>query len=113
MRRVTDSVLKSPRLLNLPLLLLANKQDEPSCLSLSEVRESFDAWQRAKPESTPPPRERLNSDGSVITSGTGVDWDDGGARAERAASLDVLGISALKGLVSNAMPWATVPSGLS
>ncbi len=98
---MSDSVLNSPRLLNLPLLLLANKQDSPSSLSPSEVRESFDAWQRAKPEQTPPPRNRLLSDGmsgNIVTHGeVGMEWDDGGARAERAASLEVMGISALKG----------------
>jgi signal recognition particle receptor subunit beta len=46
----SDEVLNSPRLLNLPLLLLANKQDSPTSLSVSEIRESFDAWTRAHPE---------------------------------------------------------------
>mgnify|MGYP002718785499 CR=1 FL=1 len=82
---VFDEVLNSPRLLNLPLLLLANKQDAPGSLSVAEIRESFDAWTRAK---------RSTDDGEN-TPGEG--WDDGGARDERMASLDVMGVSALEG----------------
>lgn len=101
-----DEVLNSPRLLNLPLLLLANKQDSPSSLSVSEIREAFDAWQRAHPERQ---RQRSEEDGEegVDRKGKGkaVDqdqdaaegWDDGGAKDARMASLDVMGVSALEG----------------
>jgi ADP-ribosylation factor related protein 1 len=81
---VFDEVLKSPRLLNLPLLLVANKQDSPSCLSVAEIRESFEAWSRAS---------RAKEEGEEGANG----WDDGGAKDERMASLDVMGISALEG----------------
>jgi ADP-ribosylation factor related protein 1 len=81
---VFEEVLKSPRLLNLPLLLCANKQDSPTSLSVEEIRGSFDAWTRAK-----------QSDGGE--EGEGEGWDDGGAKDERLASLDVMGVSALEG----------------
>jgi ADP-ribosylation factor related protein 1 len=105
-----DEVLNSPRLLNLPLLLLANKQDSPTSLSVSEIRESFDAWTRAHPE-----RRRValeaNEDGEGEgegevegdKKGKGKEvpradgWNDDGAVEERMASLDVLGVSALEG----------------
>lgn len=70
----------SPRLLNLPLLLVANKQDKEGSLSVAEVRESFDAWQRARPQ---------RADGTESPADS----------AERMASLDVMGVSALEGWV--------------
>jgi ADP-ribosylation factor related protein 1 len=89
-----DTVLTSPRLLNLPLLLLANKQDALHSLSPAEIRESFDAWHRAKSEQgvidLGDPDEELSKRKSVIS-----DFD--GAQAERMASLDVLGVSGLTG----------------
>lgn len=113
-----DEVLNSPRLLNLPLLLCANKQDVPGSLSVAEIRESFDAWQRAGYKSaSSKAAERGSGDG---TNGAGAGdskgkskstgeeagaehdgdaWDDGGARDERVASLDVMGVSALEGCV--------------
>jgi len=78
-------VLNSPRLLNLPLLLCANKQDSPTSLSVAEIRESFDAWGRAR-------QTKGREDGDTVE-----DWDDGGAKDERMASLDVMGVSALEG----------------
>lgn len=88
----SDEVLASPRLLNLPLLLLANKQDTPTSLSVSEIRESFDAWTRTK--STP---ATANGDPKGKGKAKETSDDDGGARDERMASLDVLGVSALEG----------------
>jgi len=98
---VSDEVLSSPRLLNLPLLLLANKQDTPTSLSPAEIRESFDAWHRVR-------SEELENENSANTDGEELggaekgerkrrvsDFD--GAQAERMASLDVLGVSALTG----------------
>lgn len=84
---VFDEVINSPRLLNLPLLLLANKQDVEGSLSVAEIRESFEAWSRA--------RMAEQEDKHNAAQG-GEEWD-GGARDERMASLDVLGISALEG----------------
>ena len=94
---IADEVLSSPRLLNLPLLLLANKQDTPTSLSPAEIRESFDAWHRVR-------SEEFENENSADTGGDEVggsqkrrvsDFD--GAQAERMASLDVLGVSALTG----------------
>lgn len=122
-----DEVLNSPRLLNLPLLLLANKQDAPSSLSVAEVRESFDAWTRSKsfPQDDDEPRVSGGGDrkgkgkgkalpgegdsqedgeesvGQKMEAGRSKGFrqgDDGGAaRDERVASLDVMGVSALEG----------------
>lgn len=99
-------MLNSPRLLNLPLLLCANKQDSPNSLSVAEIRESFDAWQRAGAAALS--NEESQSTAGVGSQGKGKGkerqgsgevehWDDGGARDERVASLDVMGISALEG----------------
>ncbi|OCF78069.1 arf/Sar family protein [Kwoniella mangroviensis CBS 8886] len=85
---VFDEVLNSPRLLNLPLLLLANKQDSPTSLSVAEIRESFDAWQRA--------RSNRETD----------EEDKPKDKDERMASLDVMGVSALEGTgVRDAVNW--------
>ena len=89
-------MLNSPRLLNLPLLLLANKQDAATSLSVSEIREGFDAWQRARSS------ERRDGGSPGLGEGErerGKAWDDGGAKEERMASLDVMGVSALEGWV--------------
>lgn len=40
----TDSVLNHPRITGLPLLLLANKQDLPSSLSITQIRENYEEW---------------------------------------------------------------------
>lgn len=103
----SDEVLNSPRLLNLPLLLLANKQDSPSSLSVAEIRESFDAWQRAHPERTRAAEIDEGGEAGVDRKGKGwtkddgqetqTSWDDGGAKDARMASLDVMGVSALEG----------------
>ena len=103
-------MLNSPRLLNLPLLLLANKQDSPNSLSVSEIRESFDAWSRAHPErkraalEAADDTEEGDGEGQMDRKGKGKavepradGWDDDGAVEERMASLDVLGVSALEG----------------
>ncbi|TXT04250.1 hypothetical protein VHUM_04248 [Vanrija humicola] len=88
---VFDEVIHSPRLLHLPLLLLANKQDKASSLSVAEIRESFDAWQRSRPR----------TGGSRAVAGL-----DGEAQAERMASLDVMGVSALEGTgIREAVNW--------
>ncbi|GFZ42703.1 hypothetical protein JCM24511_00420 [Saitozyma sp. JCM 24511] len=134
---VFDEVVNSPRLLNLPLLLLANKQDIPGSLSVAEVRESFDAWNRsrstraaegqdeemgssqdngngnggngkgkgkARAEGENTQENRAGKDGDHSPEEAG--WDDGGARDERLASLDVMGASALEGTgVREAVNW--------
>ncbi|EJT46971.1 hypothetical protein A1Q2_02019 [Trichosporon asahii var. asahii CBS 8904] len=90
---VFDDVITSPRLLNLPLLLLANKQDKDTSLTVAEIRESFEAWQRARPgkedeeAAAPGPSSEARA----------ADVVDADAKRERLASLDVLGVSALEG----------------
>jgi signal recognition particle receptor subunit beta len=85
---LTESVLSSPRILGVPLLLLANKQDAPGCLSVEEIREHYeDWWQRRYQQQgegelqQPPPANTQNT--------------------ERVASLDVMGVSALEGYVQS------------
>ncbi|CAK9787137.1 P-loop containing nucleoside triphosphate hydrolase protein [Cutaneotrichosporon oleaginosum] len=88
---VFDEVLNSPRLLNLPLLLLANKQDKDTSLTVAEVRESYDAWQRARTRVPDSPQSGV------------LEEED---KAQRMASLDVLGVSALEGTgVREAVNW--------
>ena len=89
----SDEVLNSPRLLNLPLLLLANKQDAPSCLTVSEIRESFDAWHRARVFDESDPDARASGE----TNRDDGEWQKERRKAERMASLDVMGVSALEG----------------
>ena len=98
--------------------MLANKQDAPTSLSVSEVRESFDAWTRAR-TSNSEGRDRKGKGKATDGQGQGQGeagklesggeeaehgWDDsadagdgGAARDERMASLDVMGVSALEG----------------
>ncbi|KAK8861443.1 hypothetical protein IAR55_002262 [Kwoniella newhampshirensis] len=114
---VFDEVLNSPRLLNLPLLLLANKQDSPTSLSVAEIRESFDAWQKARANREAENDEAVNNDkgkGKAKQPSENADspkttedtHDDGGAKDERMASLDVMGVSALEGTgVRDAVNW--------
>jgi ADP-ribosylation factor related protein 1 len=93
--------------LNLPLLLLANKQDSPTSLSVQEIRESFDAWTRAHPERRRAALESSNDEevtevdrkgkGKEVERADGWGNDNDGAVEERMASLDVLGVSALEG----------------
>ena len=66
----------------MPLLLLANKQDSPNSLSVEEIRNDYEEWYRRKLES------------ARRTYGEEMDVQH---RAERIASLDVMGISALEG----------------
>lgn len=83
---------------------------------MSEIREAFDAWQRAHPERQRQ-RQRLedeqgegdgvdrkgkgkakDQDQGQTEDGDGISgWDDGGAKDARMASLDIMGVSALEG----------------
>ncbi|KAL5507377.1 ARL3 [Sanghuangporus vaninii] len=86
---VFDSVLSSPQILHVPLLLLANKQDAPESLSVEEIRESYEGWYQGK------------KDSARRTYGEEAD-----RRHERFASLDVMGVSALEGTgVNAAVDW--------
>ncbi|KAF8199921.1 P-loop containing nucleoside triphosphate hydrolase protein [Mycena galopus ATCC 62051] len=88
---VFDSVLSAPQILNIPLLLIANKQDSPQALSVEEIRHDYEDWHQRKLESA-----RRN-----------VRFGEGDTeRRERIASLDVMGISALEGTgVKAAVDW--------
>lgn len=88
-----DDVIVSPRLLNLPLLLLANKQDKDTSLTVAEIRESFEAWQRARPGK----EDEEAAASGPSSEARAADVVDGDAKRERLASLDVLGVSALEG----------------
>lgn len=87
---VFDGVLSAPQILDVPLLLLANKQDSPGSMSVQEIRENYEAWwQRRKEEA----QDRGEASG-------------GSPREERVASLEVLGISALEGQgIRDAVDW--------
>jgi ADP-ribosylation factor related protein 1 len=83
-----ETVLAHPQILEVPLLLLANKQDAPNSLSVNDVRASYEAWwQTRRPEGED------HSEGAQIGSGMIMGED------QRGASLDVMGVSALEGCV--------------
>jgi ADP-ribosylation factor related protein 1 len=65
--------------MDVPLLLLANKQDAGGSLSVEEIREDYEAWWQRKQEN----RRRFDNS------------DDRETR--RMGSLEVMGVSALKG----------------
>lgn len=90
---VFDSVLSAPQILNVPLLLLANKQDSPDSLSTTEIRHDYDAWDRHRRECA---RRRFGEDEDAELE----------RRRQRIASLDVMGISALDGQgIREAVDW--------
>lgn len=70
-------MLSSPQILNVPLLLLANKQDSPDALSVEAIRETYEDWW-----------QRRHQSGA---------WEHE-EQPERVASLDVMGVSGLDGL---------------
>ncbi|KAG8850391.1 Histone deacetylase hda1 [Tulasnella sp. 330] len=81
---VFDTVLSSPQILHVPLLLLANKQDAQDALSVEDIREHYEDWW-----------QRRHQDG----------WSEGDGQ-ERVASLDVMGVSALEGTgIKEAVDW--------
>lgn len=81
-QHASESVLSAPQILNVPLLLIANKQDSPQALSVEEIRHDYEDWHQRKMESA-----RRN-----------VRFGEGETeRRERIASLDVMGISAIEG----------------
>jgi len=86
LRLQTDAVLSNPQILNVPLLLLANKQDSPESLSVDEIRHDYEDWHQRKLESA-----RRTRYGEMDPQ------NDMSSRRERIASLDVMGISATEG----------------
>ncbi|KAF8813915.1 P-loop containing nucleoside triphosphate hydrolase protein [Phlegmacium glaucopus] len=92
---VFDSVLSSPQILGVPLLLLANKQDSPLSLSVDDIRHDYEDWHQRKLESAR--RTRYGEADMNV---------DMSARRERIASLDVMGISSIEGTgVRAAVDW--------
>ncbi|KAF9793190.1 P-loop containing nucleoside triphosphate hydrolase protein [Thelephora terrestris] len=90
---VFDSVLSNPQILNVPLLLLANKQDSPQSLPVDEIRRDYEEWFQNKIENS---RRTYEYDSS----------SDMHHQRERIASLDVMGVSALEGTgVRAAIDW--------
>ncbi|KAI6007801.1 P-loop containing nucleoside triphosphate hydrolase protein [Pisolithus orientalis] len=90
---VFDSVLSAPQILNVPLLLLANKQDSPHSLSATEIRHDYETWDRHRREYA---RRRFGEDEEAELE----------RRRQRIASLDVMGISALDGQgIREAVDW--------
>ncbi|CCM03208.1 uncharacterized protein FIBRA_05332 [Fibroporia radiculosa] len=88
---VFDSVLSSPKILGVPLLLLANKQDSPQSLSVEEIRNGYEEWYQSK------------QDAARRQYGDEIELEQ---RRDRFASLDVMGISALEGTgVRAAVDW--------
>ena len=83
-----DGVLSAPKILGVPLLLLANKQDSPLSLSVEDIRHEYEDWHQRKLESAR--RDRMNEIEHEVA-----------ARRERIASLDVMGVSALEGYASH------------
>nr|AOC97519.1 Arf family protein [Volvariella volvacea] len=95
---VFDTVLSSPQILGVPLLLLANKQDSSAALSVEEIRHDYEDWHQRKLESA----RRSARYGESSESGR-IEMN---ARRERIASLDVMGVSALEGTgVRDAVDW--------
>lgn len=77
-----DEVLMSPQISGIPLLLLANKQDAEGSLTVEEIRENHEEWWVRKQSSMKSPGMSSNENDT-----------------RRMGSLEVMGISALKGLV--------------
>lgn len=75
----SDTVLSSPQILHVPLLLLANKQDMPDALTVEDIRENYEGWW-----------QRRHQSGAWET-------ED---QPQRVASLDVMGVSGLDGWVA-------------
>jgi len=80
----SDSVLSSPQILKVPLLLLANKQDSPDNLSATEIRHDYEEWDQRRRESA---RRRFGEDEDAEME----------RKLQRIANLDVMGVSALDG----------------
>ncbi|CED82127.1 GTP-binding ADP-ribosylation factor-like protein yARL3 [Phaffia rhodozyma] len=107
---VFESVLESPQTMNLPLLLLANKQDAPGSLSSTDIRESYERWSQARLQASITAAS-ARADNETLE--TGADALGGGLHERqvvglegRAGSLEVLGASALNGTnVREVVDW--------
>ncbi|KAF7315855.1 hypothetical protein MIND_00102000 [Mycena indigotica] len=87
---VFETVLSAPQILNVPLLLIANKQDSPNALSVEEIRQDYEDWHQRK----------------IENARRGAQYERENDRRDRIASLDVMGISAIEGTgVKAAVDW--------
>ncbi|KAH8806948.1 P-loop containing nucleoside triphosphate hydrolase protein [Flagelloscypha sp. PMI_526] len=112
---VFDSLLTNQQILSLPLLLLANKQDSDQALKVTDIRTDYEEWYQRKLDSSR--RHRPSSARPLsVSSPTGWEsWADAAGdddraenalRRNRLGSLDVMGVSALKGTgVREAIDW--------
>ncbi|KAG8843302.1 ADP-ribosylation factor protein 3, partial [Serendipita sp. 411] len=95
---VFDEVLTSPQISGVPLLLLANKQDADGSLTVQEIRENYEEWWGRKQN-----QDQLNA---RAQGGQDHHHSEANEEHRRMASLDVMGISALKGTgVRDAIDW--------
>jgi len=84
---IFDTVLNHPRIMGLPLLLLANKQDLPNSLSVEAIRENYEEWWQLR-----------NAEEAHRLGGRQVE--------RRMASLNVMGVSAIEGTgILDAVDW--------
>jgi len=84
---IFDAVLNHPRIMGLPLLLLANKQDLPNSLSVEAIRENYEEWWQLR-----------NAEEAHRLGGRQVE--------RRMASLNVMGVSAIEGTgILDAVDW--------
>lgn len=90
-----DAVLSAPRILNVPLLLLANKQDTPMSLSATEIRQDYEVWDHHRRDSA---RRRYAEE----------EGEEEERKKRRIASLEVLGVSGLEGYVRIAPSFSVV-----
>lgn len=79
---VLETVLSTPQIIGTPMLLLANKQDVENALTVEDVRYEYEAWWHNRMNDPRTPYSHRVSEGAPMM---------------RSASLDVMGISALKG----------------
>ncbi|KAG8840693.1 ADP-ribosylation factor protein 3 [Serendipita sp. 411] len=95
---VFDEVLTSPQISGVPLLLLANKQDADGSLTVQEIRENYEEWWGRK--------QNQNQLNARAQGGQDHHHSEANEEHRRMASLDVMGISALKGTgVRDAIDW--------
>ncbi|KAF8326568.1 P-loop containing nucleoside triphosphate hydrolase protein [Cantharellus anzutake] len=84
---IFDAVLNHPRIMGLPLLLLANKQDLPDSFSVEAIRANYEEWWQLR-----------NAEEAHRLGGRQIE--------RRMASLNVMGVSAIEGTgIREAVDW--------
>ncbi|KZT52870.1 P-loop containing nucleoside triphosphate hydrolase protein [Calocera cornea HHB12733] len=90
---VFENVLSAPQILGVPLILLANKQDVPDSMTVEEIRNHYEEWFQRRQREHAAEMGPVSPTSEVPT-------------AERMASLNVQGISAIEGTgVRDAVNW--------